>query len=47
MSEYHLSFKAIEEMPLDVLLDLEVVDSKVEAAFSAKRDKKKFIDDYF
>ena len=49
MSDYHLSFTAIEEMPLDVLLDLEVVDSKVEAAFAAKRQTKSkrqvFIDD--
>lgn len=40
MSDYHLSFEAIEEMPLMILLDLEIVDSKVEAAFAEKRDKK-------
>jgi len=40
MSEYHLSFAEIEEMPLEILLDIEVVDSKVEAAFSAKRPTK-------
>ena len=40
MSDYHLSFEAIEEMPLMILLDLEIVDSKVEAAFTEKRDKK-------
>ena len=40
MSDYHLSFAEIEEMPLAILLDLEVVDSKVEAAFAAKRGKK-------
>lgn len=48
MSDYHLSFAEIENMPLDILLDLEVVGSKVEAAFEAKhgklRDKKVFID---
>lgn len=46
MSDYHLSFEAIEKMPLEILLDLEVVDSKVEAAFADKRSKKKqvFID---
>ena len=41
-----MSFAAIEEMPLEMLLDLEVVDSKVEAAFAAqhgKKDKKKEI----
>ena len=34
-------------MPLELLLDMEVVDSKVEAAFSAKRGGKKkvFIDE--
>ena len=53
MSNYHLSFAAIEEMPLDILLDLEVVDSKVEAAFEAKRNKvqkknkrKRLLEDY-
>ena len=35
-----MSFEAIEEMPLMILLDLEIVDSKVEAAFAEKRDKK-------
>ena len=40
MSEYHLSFAEIESMPLGILLDLEVVDSKVEAAFEAKRTGK-------
>lgn len=37
MSDYHLSFAEIEGMELDLLLDLEVVGSKVEAAFEAKR----------
>lgn len=37
MSDYHLSFNTIEEMPLEILLDLEIVDSKVEAAFEEKR----------
>lgn len=41
MSDYHLSFVEIEEMPLELLLDLEVVDSKVEAAFNRSRAKKK------
>lgn len=41
MGDYNLSFNEIEEMPLEILLDLEVVDSKVEAAFAAKRGKKK------
>ena len=40
MGDYHLSFAEIEGMPLAILLDLEVVDSKVEAAFAAKREKK-------
>ena len=40
MSDYHLSFNEIEKMPLDILLDLELVDSKVEAAFEAKRKAK-------
>ena len=34
-----MSFSEIEEMPLELLLDIEVVDSKVEAAFEAKRQK--------
>lgn len=41
LSKYHLSFEEVEVMPLDVLFDLEVVDSKIEAAFSAKSTKKK------
>ena len=41
MSEYHLSLEAIEKMPLEILLDLEIVDSKVEAAFAEQRDAKK------
>ena len=36
-----MSFSEIEEMPLDLLLDIEVVESKVEAAFEAKRQKTK------
>ena len=40
MSEYHLSFAEVEEMPLEILLDIEIVDSKIEAAFSAKRGGK-------
>ena len=41
MSDYHLSFTAIEETPLEILLDMEVVDSKVEKAFADKSKKKK------
>lgn len=41
MSDYHLSFAEIEETPLDILLDMEVVDSKIEAAFADNRHKKK------
>ena len=40
MSDYHLSFSEIEKMPLATLLDIEVVDSKVEAAFDEKRNSK-------
>jgi len=40
MSEYHLSFSEIEKMPLEILLDIEVVDSKVEAAFAEQKGKK-------
>ena len=43
-----MSFAEIEEMPLEILLDIEVVDSKVEAAFSERRNGKKkeaFIDE--
>ena len=35
-----MSFTEIEEMPLELLLDMEVVDSKVEAAFAQKHEKK-------
>lgn len=35
--DYHLSFAEIEEMPLEILLDLELVDSKVQAAFEEKQ----------
>lgn len=34
-----MSFDEIEKMPLAVLFDLEVVDSKIEAAFEEKRGK--------
>ena len=33
MSDYHLSFAEIEGMELDFLLSLELIDSKVDAAF--------------
>lgn len=41
MSDYNLSFKEIEKMPLAVLFDLEVVNSKIEAAFEEKRQSTK------
>ena len=37
-SKYHLSFVEIESMPLGLLFDMEVVDSKIEAAFDNKQD---------
>ena len=37
LSDYHLSFAEIEAMELDFLLDLEVIDSKVEFAFEQQR----------
>ena len=52
LSKYHLSYSEIEEMPLSVLFDLEVVDSKIEAAFDEKRSlkekksKRKRLEDY-
>lgn len=52
LSKYHLSYSEIEEMPLAVLFDLEVVDSKIEAAFDEKRSskekkpKRKRLEDY-
>ena len=36
MKDYNLSFEEIESMPLEILLDLEVVDSKIDAAFEEK-----------
>gem|GEM_PF-4985897 len=49
LSDYHLSFSEIEKMSLEVLFDLEVVDSKIEAAFEEKRNKPKeaFIEQFF
>ena len=41
LSEYHLSFSEIEKMPLEILLDIEIVDSKVEAAFEQQRNSKR------
>ena len=38
-SKYHLSIAEIEVTPLVVLFDLEIVDSKIEAAFEDKRQK--------
>lgn len=40
-SKYHLAFAEIETMPLELLLDLEVVDSKIEATFVKKRSSNK------
>ena len=40
MSDYHLSFGEIENMSIDFLLDLELLDSKVEAAFEEKQRAK-------
>ena len=37
MSDYHLSFNETEVTSLDFMLDLELIDSKVEAAFEQKR----------
>ena len=37
MSDYHLAFGEIESMELDLLLSLEVIDSKVTAAFEKQR----------
>lgn len=36
-----MSFTEIEEMPLELLLDIEIVDSKVTAAFDFKRSGKR------
>lgn len=40
MRDYHLSFGEIENMSLDFLLDLEILDSRVEAAFEEKQHMK-------
>lgn len=37
MSDYNLSFKDTELTSLDFMLDLELIDSKVEAAFEQRR----------
>ena len=39
LTKYHLKFAEIETMPLETLFDLEVVDSKIEAAFEERRSK--------
>lgn len=41
MSDFHLSFIEIETLPLDFLLGLEIIDSKVEAAFRENRYESK------
>lgn len=41
MSDYNLSFKETELTSLDFMLDLELIDSKVEAAFEEKRQSTK------
>ena len=53
LSKYHLSFEEIESMSLEVLFDLMVVDSKIEAAFEEKHNsnqkkpkKKRRLEDY-
>ena len=35
-----MSFAEIESMPLEILLDIELVDSKVTAAFDNRRGRK-------
>ena len=37
MSDYHLSFAEIEGTELDLLLDLELIDSRISAAFEKQR----------
>ena len=37
MSDFHLSFDEIENNSLEFLLDLEILDSKVDAAFEKKQ----------
>ena len=37
MSDFHLSFDEIENTALEFLLDLEILDSKVDAAFEEKQ----------
>ena len=39
MGEFHLSFDEIENNSLEFLLDLEILDSKVDAAFEEKQRK--------
>ena len=40
-----MTFSEIENTSLDVLLDIELLDSKIDAAFSDKKNKKVFIED--
>jgi len=39
--DFHLSFDEVEKMPLEILFDLELVDSKVQAAFEEQRGNTK------
>ena len=36
MSDYHLSFEEVERTPLNILFDLEIVNSKIMTAFERK-----------
>lgn len=45
ITEYHLSLTEIENTEIDLLLDIELLDSKIDSAFAEKKNKKFYIDD--
>lgn len=40
-ADWHMTPNEIDETDLELLLDMEVLDSKIDAAFDEQRDKKK------
>ena len=40
VADYHMTPAEIDDTDLDFLLDMEVLDSRIDAAYSEQRDKK-------
>lgn len=47
MNDYHMTPAQIDDTDLELLLDLELLDSRIDAAFAEKRKPKKRTIEYF